>query len=118
MWSLMARASVAQLLELRKRGDRLGALVDEVAADVIQRALKLRVGKRAAGVLLEVLGGDVHRRRYFWHAEAAVRLSAKAPCSPPAGSVSIPPSSFLADRPVVSLTKTIAFLLFKSSLNV
>ena len=52
---------VAQLLELRQRGDRGGAAGDEAGAAACQRLLQPGIGDGAMGVLLEGRrGGDVH----------------------------------------------------------
>ena len=53
-------AGLPQRLEFRQVRHRLGALVDEMAAHIGERALQLRIGKRVPGVRLEVLRGDVH----------------------------------------------------------
>ena len=63
---------LAQLLELRQRGRRLRALVDEIVADMVQRPLQLRVGERVPRVLLEVLGGDLHRTLCYQAQSSAV----------------------------------------------
>jgi hypothetical protein len=48
---------VAELLELRQRGDGGGAACDEAGAGTGERPLQPHVGQRAMGVLLE--GGEV-----------------------------------------------------------
>src|SRR5687767_4515887 len=55
---LQRAGGLAEGVELRQRRGRGGALVDEMAADVLERALQLRVIQRSARVLLEIGGGE------------------------------------------------------------